>query len=661
MPSWPWFLGAERLEFSPDFPMLQIQQLSKAYGTRVLFDDVTFALTPGERLGLVGRNGTGKTTLLRLILGVETPDSGRIEMPKHYTVGHLSQHLEFTEPTLRAEACLGLPEQEGGWFEEYRAEEALMGLGFTVADFDRPPHEFSGGFQVRLQLAKVLVSAPNLLLLDEPTNYLDIVSMRWLEQYLRSWPGEVILITHDREFMDSVTTHSMVIHRSKVRRVEGNTQKLYEMLAVEEEVHEKTRQNQAKSRQHAEKFVERFRYKASKSRQVQSRIKALEKQGTMDRLEDIANLSFKFNAAPFHAHSLLKAEHLEFGYGDGPSLIEDLSLDIEMGDRVAIIGKNGKGKSTLLNLVAGELEARKGSFKRHDSMSLAHFGQTNIDRLHRGMTVEEEITAAVPDHSRGTARSICGLMMFQGDDALKKVEVLSGGERARVLLGKLLVSPANLVLLDEPTNHLDMESIDSLIAALQAFPGGALIVTHNERVLHAVATKLIIFDRDRVTKFDGTYADFLDRIGWGDEDATKPKKRSAKPVRQDGAASPPKSKNAKKSKNAASKQKSTRGGTSRQQRTAIIAARSKALKPLKKKIAALEDSIVELETKLEQSHADLQVAATASDTDAIVRLSKDAAALQKKIDTGFEELERVTMDHDWRARDFDVQLEQLDG
>jgi len=634
--------------------MLQIIQLSKAYGTRVLFDEVTLSLTPGERLGLVGRNGSGKTTLLRLILGEETADAGQIKKPKHYTVGHLSQHLAFEADTVLEEACLGLKVQDGGWVEEYRAEEALMGLGFKVADFGRPPLEFSGGFQVRLQLAKVLVSAPNLLLLDEPTNYLDIVSMRWLERYLRNWPGEVILVTHDRTFMDQVTTHTMVIHRSKMRRVSGGTEKLYSMLAVEEEIHEKTRLNQAKSQSDAKRFVERFRYKASKSRQVQSRVKALEKEGTLERLDEIATLSFRFNAAPFQAHTLLRAEDLEFGYGDGPTLIDELSLDLEMGDRVGVIGKNGKGKSTLLNLIAGELTARRGKFKRHPSMRLAHFGQTNIDRLHKGVTVEEEIMSAVPDHSRGTARGICGLMMFQGDDALKRTDVLSGGERARVLLGKLLVSPANLVLLDEPTNHLDMESIESMIEALEVFPGGVLIVTHNERVLHALATKLVIFDRGRARSFDGTYRDFLDRVGWGDEDSAKANKRASKSqAQQPGSA-------AKKQPPGKNK-KSGHGKELRQQRETIVKARSKALQPLVRKFKALEDSIVALEAKLDAANLALQEAAQASDKDGIVRFSKEAATLQKQIETEFAELERVTSDHDERAREFDLQLKRLGG
>ncbi|MDP6928330.1 MAG: ATP-binding cassette domain-containing protein [Planctomycetota bacterium] len=626
--------------------MLQVHQLRKAYGTQLLFDGVTFALTPGERLGLVGRNGSGKTTLFRLILGEEPADDGRIDKPKGYTIGHLSQHLQFKKDTVLEEACLGLPVQEGDWVEEYRAEEALMGLGFTVADFDRPPSELSGGYQVRLQLAKVLVSSPDLLLLDEPTNYLDIVSMRWLQRYLRSWPGEVILITHDRNFMDRVTTHSMAIHRGKVRRVAGRTDKLYEMLAVEEEIHEKTRQNQQKSRRDAERFVERFRAQATKARQVQSRIKMLKKQGTMEQLDEIATMSFKFNAAPFHAHTLLSGEDLEFGYGDGPSLIDKLSLDLEMGDRVAIVGKNGKGKSTLLNLIAGELMARHGNFKRHAAMRLAHFGQTNIDRLHEDMTVEEEVMSAVPDHSRGTARAICGLMMFQGDDALKKVNVLSGGERARVLIGKLLVSPSNLVLLDEPTNHLDMESIESLIDALLEFPGGAIVVTHNERVLHAVATKLVVFDRGRASWFDGTYRDFLDRVGWSDEDDTKRKNKKAAKLNAE-----PKAKPTKKSG----------GKRARQHRAKIIAERSATLQPLQKQIKRLEGAIVKLEEDLRSANQALELAAQKNDKDAIVRISIEAAEAQKKIDTEFAELERASEEHDQRKQGFDKQLEQIEG
>jgi ATP-binding cassette subfamily F protein 3 len=608
--------------------MLRFQDLGKSYGTRTLFEGMTFAMTPGERLGLVGRNGTGKTTLLRLILGQESPDHGRIEQPRGYRIGHLSQHLAFTQDKILDEACLDLPVQEGDWVERHRAEEALMGLGFEVADFDRSPAELSGGFQVRLQLAKVLVSAPNLLLLDEPTNYLDIVSLRWLERYLRSWSGELILVTHDREFLDRVITHSMIIHRGQVRRVQGPTAKLYEMLAKEEEMYEKARLGEERSRRETERFVERFRYKASKARQVQSRIKQLDKLEQREKLDEIANLSFRFKAAPFNAHSLLQAEELGFGYGDGPDLIESLSLELEMGDRVAVIGKNGRGKSTFLNLVAGELMPRRGRVKRHPNLKMAHFGQTNIDRLQRGRTVEEEIIASLADADRGSVRGICGLMMFSGDDALKKVDVLSGGERARVLLGKLLVSPANLVLLDEPTNHLDMESIDSLIAALDEFPGGVLIVTHNERVLHALATRLVIFDRGRTTVFDGTYEDFLERVGWSDED--------------DGS-------------KGAGRQSGSRSDR-RRQRAELVAARAKELAPLKKRIGKLEDTIVRCEEDLADANRGLEEASTKGDGVRLAEQGRRAAEQQRRIEQLFAELEQVSAEHDRIARGYDAQL-----
>ena len=262
--------------------MLKVSGLEKAYVGQEIFDNVSFVVNPGERIGLVGRNGHGKTTLFRMILGEEHPDAGVISVPKYYTIGHLSQHIRFTEDTVLKEGCLSLPVSEDGIDESYKVETILMGLGFSVDDFNRNPAEFSGGYQVRLNLAKALVSEPNLLLLDEPTNYLDIISVRWLTRFLRNWKGELMLITHDRDFMDSVTTHTMGIHRFKVRKIAGPTQKLYEQILQEEEIHEKTRLNDQKKRSEVEDFINRFRAKATKASAVQSRIKALAK---MDKLE----------------------------------------------------------------------------------------------------------------------------------------------------------------------------------------------------------------------------------------------------------------------------------------------------------------------------------------------------------------------------------------
>jgi ATP-binding cassette subfamily F protein 3 len=472
-------------------------------------------MNAGEHLGLVGRNGHGKTTLFRLILGQEEPDSGEITIPRNYRVGHLEQHLRFTQSTILDEAALGLPEEEA--HSIYKAEAVLFGLGFSQGDLGKAPREFSGGFQIRINLAKLLVSEPNLLLLDEPTNYLDITSVRWITRFLSSFKGELILISHDRDFMDRVTTHTAVIHRQKVRKFAGGTAKAYAQIILEDEVHEKTRANEEKKRAQAEAFINRFRAQASKARLVQSRIKMLERLPKLDELGDIQSLDFEFRPAPFAAKTLLEARDLSFGYTPEHLLFRHMNFTINARDKFGVIGNNGKGKSTLLNVISGGLTPLTGEIKTHPEMRLGYFGQTNIQRLNPKLTIEEEIEQANAALTRTQVRNICGTMMFGGDLALKKVAVLSGGEKSRTLLGKILAHPSNLLLLDEPNNHLDMESIDALIESLQAFPGAVLIVTHNERILRALATKLIVFHRGKVDVFNWGYDDFLAKIGWEEE------------------------------------------------------------------------------------------------------------------------------------------------
>ena len=495
--------------------MIKINQLSKSYFARELFTDVTLQMNGGERLGLVGRNGHGKSTLFKLILGEEEPDSGTIAIPRNYRIGHLEQHLRFTRPTILEEAALGLPEEES--HSIYKAEAILFGLGFSHADLERAPAAFSGGFQIRINLAKLLLSEPNLLLLDEPTNYLDITSVRWIAKFLTAFRGELILISHDRDFMDRVTTHTAVIHRQKVRKFDGGTAKAYEQIVLEDEIHEKTRANEEKKRAHAEAFINRFRAQASKAKMVQSRIKMLQKLPKLDSLADIESLDFEFRYAPFAAKTLLEARDLAFGYTPDHFLFRRLNLAVNARDRFAVIGNNGKGKSTLLNVLSGGLTPLTGEIKTHPDMKLGYFGQTNIQRLDPKLTIEQEIEQTNPALTRTQVRNICGTMMFGGDLALKKVSVLSGGEKSRTLLGKILAHPSNLLLLDEPNNHLDMESIDALIESLQDFPGALLIVTHNERILRALATKLIVFHRGRVDVFNSDYDEFLEKIGWEDE------------------------------------------------------------------------------------------------------------------------------------------------
>jgi len=495
--------------------VIKINQLSKSYFARELFTDVSFQMNAGDRLGLVGRNGHGKSTLFKLILGHEEPDSGEITVPRNYRIGHLEQHLHFTQPTILEEAALGLPEEESHFI--YKAEAILFGLGFSHADLERAPREFSGGFQIRINLAKLLVSEPNLLLLDEPTNYLDITSVRWIARFLANFKGELILISHDRDFMDSVTTHTAVIHRQKIRKFEGGTAKAYAQIVLEDEIHEKTRANEDRKRAHAEAFINRFRAQASKAKMVQSRIKMLEKLPKLDELADIESLDFEFRHAAFAAKTLLEARNISFGYTADNLLFRHINLTLHARDRFGVIGNNGKGKSTLLNVLSGGLKPLAGALKTHPDMKLGYFGQTNIQRLNPKLTIEQEIEETNPTLTRTQVRNICGTMMFGGDLALKKVSVLSGGEKSRTLLAKILAHPSNLLLLDEPNNHLDMESIDALIESLQVFPGALLIVTHNERILRALATKLIVFHRGRVDVFNTGYDEFLEKIGWENE------------------------------------------------------------------------------------------------------------------------------------------------
>jgi ATP-binding cassette subfamily F protein 3 len=495
--------------------VIKINQLSKSYFARELFTDVSIQMNAGERLGLVGRNGHGKSTLFKLILGQEEPDSGEITIPRNYRIGHLEQHLHFTQPTILAEAALGLPDEES--HSIYKAEAILFGLGFSHADLEKAPREFSGGFQIRINLAKLLLSEPNLLLLDEPTNYLDITSVRWIARFLSNFRGELILISHDRDFMDSVTTHTAIIHRQKIRKFEGGTAKAYGQIILEDEIHEKTRANEERKRAHAEAFINRFRAQASKAKMVQSRIKMLERLPKLDGLADVESLDFEFRYAPFYAKTLLEARDMSFGYTPDNLLFRQIDLTINARDRFGVIGNNGKGKSTLLNVLSGGLVPLTGGLKAHPDMKLGYFGQTNIQRLNPKLTIEQEIEQTNPALTRTQVRNICGTMMFGGDLALKKVSVLSGGEKSRTLLAKILAHPSNLLLLDEPNNHLDMESIDALIESLQDFPGALLIVTHNERILRALVTKLIVFHRGRVDVFDSDYDEFLEKIGWEDE------------------------------------------------------------------------------------------------------------------------------------------------
>ncbi|MCU0845481.1 MAG: ATP-binding cassette domain-containing protein [Spirochaetes bacterium] len=617
--------------------MLRVENLSKSYGTVVLFDEVGFTINPRERVGLTGRNGHGKTTLFRLIIGEEHPDSGVIAVPKNYSIGHVRQQLSFSEATSIGEACLGLPEEERA--DRWRAEKILAGLGFGADDMGRAPAGLSGGFQVRLNLAKALLSAPDLMLLDEPTNYLDIASIRWLSRFLNEWMGELMLITHDRSFMDGVTTHTMGIHRKKIRKIQGNTGKLYEQIAKEEEIHEKTRLNDEKKRRETELFISRFRAKARLGNLVQSRVKSLEKKERLKKLEKIKTLEFEFNYASFPGRHLLGASDLSFSFSAGtPYLIDDFTITIGKHDRVCVIGKNGKGKTTLLKLFAGELSPMGGGIAGQLHLKTGYYAQTNTINLRPTFTVEEEILSGLASADRQTARSICGAMLFHGDEALKPVRILSGGEKARVLLGKIIATPANLLLLDEPTNHLDMESCDALLEALDDFDGAIVMVTHNEMFLHSLATRIVAFQRGRVRVHEGTYRDFLEKVGWEDEDQ-QPGARAAA-----GADGPV-----------------TNKKDLRRLRSEIQSRRTKELRPLENRMAETEKRIAEEEAAASREHDELVEASRAGDGTRIAALSRSAHSRAERINALYEDLDTLTCRHEEGSVKFDEELASVAG
>jgi len=499
--------------------MIQLTNLSKSFGGDTLLREISLQVAPRQKIGFVGRNGSGKSTLFKIILGQESYDSGELSVPKNYRIGALKQHLSFSEKTLKEECALSLPKGEEWNF--YKIEKLLFGLGFSQEDLDKDPLSFSGGYQIRINLVKLLAQEPNMLLLDEPTNYLDIVSLRWLEGFIRAFEGEVILITHDRDFMDSISTHTMGINRKGLHIVEGNSYKFYDTLALADETYQKTRTNQIKKRQELEEFIARNRARASTAALAQSKVKELEKMEVMEDLESESSLAFDFSYAPTPAKIVLRVRELAFGYNAAPNLFENINFDMMHGKTLAIIGKNGKGKSTLLNLIAGEFEARKGTLEFHPSTTFAHFGQTNIERLNTSMTILDEIANARRDIGAAEVRAIAGRMMFGGDSAKKRISVLSGGERSRVMLGKIIATPANLLFLDEPTNHLDMQSIDALCDAIENFKGSTMIVTHSQMLLHRLADALIIFHKGKAEYFDGTYGEFLEKIGWEEEESVK--------------------------------------------------------------------------------------------------------------------------------------------
>ena len=495
--------------------MVSVEHLSIEYSSRPILDDITFLINPRDRVALVGKNGAGKTTLLRLLAGVETPTSGRISKMGDLTIGYLPQVMMHTDgKTLREDVMSVLKtnksDDEQGDEARFIAEmdRTIIGLGFERKDFDRPCSEFSGGWRMRIELAKILLQHPDLLLLDEPTNHLDIESIQWLEDFLKNNSSALVLVSHDRAFLDNVTTRTIEITLGRIYDYNAPYSQFKILRQERHEQQVRAYQNQQKMIQETEDFIERFRYKATKAVQVQSRIKQLEKLERLEvDIEDNSRLSLRFPPAPRSGDFPVIIEDLRKDFGDH-MVFQNATFTIRRGEKVAFVGKNGEGKTTLVRCIMGQLDYM-GMLKIGHNVKIGYFAQNQAALLDGELTVFQTIDNVAVGDIRTQIRNILGAFMFGGEASEKKVKVLSGGERSRLAMIRLLLEPCNLLILDEPTNHLDMQSKDVLKTALKDFNGTVICVSHDRDFLDGLVDKVYEFGGGKVREHLGGIYDFL--------------------------------------------------------------------------------------------------------------------------------------------------------
>jgi ATP-binding cassette subfamily F protein 3 len=621
--------------------MIQLSELTKSFGDRVLLDHVTWQISDGDRVGLCGPNGAGKTTLLKMLAGMDEPDDGEIITPAALTIGYLPQdglsHAGRTvfeeassafQPLLDAKAEMheiehrlgddSVPPAEhdamlarysdlqdrfrlaDGYSMDLRIATVLRGLGFDQADLDRPTETFSGGWQMRIALAKLLLGRPNLLLLDEPTNHLDLDARNWLEGYLGEYPYAVILVSHDRYFLDSVVTRITDLNLRKLTDYVGNYSKYVEQRDAMLERLRTAKREQDEEVARVKMFVDRFRYQATKAAQVQSRIKMLDKVVPIEVPPERKRIHFKFPACAKSGRTVLEMQHVRKAYGD-LTVFGDLNLHIERGDRIALVGPNGAGKSTLMRMLSGEEAPDAGTRTLGHQVVLEYFAQDEATRLDPSLTVYETLQAGSPTDMVPMIRNILGGFLFSGDDVYKKVSVLSGGERTRLAVARMLLRPSNTLLMDEPTNHLDLESKDVLLEALEDYGGTLIMVSHDRYFVEKLATKIIEIGHGQALVYPGTYGEFL----WH-------KQRPQEPVAAKSHLPTPKSLRAQSPTSKAQSPKSAQSptpkvpGPTRDERKRVDAERRKsqrAREALQARIAALETRIAERESQVKEIEA----------------------------------------------------------
>jgi len=482
--------------------MLQIESVSKQYSTKVLLKNAAAHLRPGSRVGLVGPNGAGKTTLFRMILEEESPDKGSIRKRPRLRIGYLPQELE----TITGKTVLDAAHRD--LYPEHEAERILMGLGFTEIDFGRLIEKLSGGYRMRVALAHLLLSNPDVLLLDEPTNHLDKPTQRWFEQFLLNSEMTLLIISHDTAFLDRVVTHIWDLRHHRIEEYRGNYSSFKQIRAERDSQRAAAAGRQAKEVARVQTFVDRFRYQANKASQVQSRIKQLEKVKLIEIQRDPKRVKFKFPLPAASGRQVLELQSVAKRYGE-KVVYEKVDCSIERGQRVALVGENGAGKSTLLKMLAGALAFEKGTRTVGHGVTLHYVAQHQAETLNPEHTVLDSLSEVSSQAETNFLRGIAGAFLFSGDDQKKPIKALSGGERNRVALARMLVEPANTLLLDEPTNHLDPASVDMLTDALTEFPGTIVFISHDPTFLTRIATRVIEIEEGKARSFSGDYEYYL--------------------------------------------------------------------------------------------------------------------------------------------------------
>ena len=658
-----------------------VQDLHIEFGPRVLFDSLSFVVEQGDRIAFAGQNGAGKSTLMKCIVGSMEPDHGKVMLPKHTQVGYLPQDGIHISGTPLLDEVLGsvgnivelqqivdelsadlqkldaaAPEykdtlEEIGRLElilhdrdatrlRPRTESILRGLGFADKDFTRDCGEFSGGWQMRIALAKLLLQEPEVLLLDEPTNHLDLQSQRWLEQSLRTYRGAICIISHDVALLDSLVTRTIAFHHGRAEEYAGN----FSFYLKESKARKEILLRQAKAQQReiakTQEFIDRFRAKATKATQVQSRIKQLEKVELIEVEDDDAVMSFHFPPPPPGGHTVVKLEKACKAYGP-ITLLNGYDFTMEKGDRIAIVGVNGSGKSTFTRLISGTEAPDSGVFSFGHHTQVAFFSQTHADVLNNEQTVLECVEAAASRETRPMVRNILGCFLFRGDDVFKKIGVLSGGERSRVALVCMLLKPANFLIMDEPTNHLDFQSQDVLQRALAEYPGSYCIVSHNRQFLDPIVNKVLEFRPGYAPRlFYGNVSAYLETVE-AEEKRLKTAAQQQSAVTPAGQAQSGNRKDARRARELARQQ------------------RNKVLKPLQQELEQVETDIAEKDERKELISAELENPANMSDNQKLMELTQEYQQLERESEALYTRWEELSEEIELKTAELEAEFGNL--